>query len=359
MKLFLCRFCLGLSLVLNGLCFAQSTSAPASTPTQAKSQNFGVIVAKRVTGTVHVVDAATHAKTELKNGDRIAAHQTVITANDGVSSVILLFSNGASVQLKHDSQLVIDEFLQEQWNGDLNLNELEEEPSSSQTKLNLLRGEMIGKVAKLKKDKSSFGVQTPVGAAGIRGTVFRIVFRPDPLNPSQFRFTLSTAEGHVDLMQGTVAVPAAAAPATAVTENTEVVVLVDVQVDPVTGSVSITLPPEVQSTTQPISAEATVIIQQATQEVIQAAAEVIVTATPPAANEETKQEEQKQEEEKQEQKQEEPKSEEPKTEEPKQTEEPTQQQQQSQDQQQSPDQQPPLPPVVTPPPADTTAGQGQ
>ena len=57
---------------------------------------------------------------------------------------------------------------------------MKQEPGTSVTKLNLTRGELVGRVVHLNVDKGSeFTVRTPVGAAGIRGTIFRIIFRPD------------------------------------------------------------------------------------------------------------------------------------------------------------------------------------
>ena len=61
----------------------------------------------------------------------------------------------------------------------IKVSELEEEPSPSRTRLSLSRGEVVVGVPKLKPAHgSSFTVATPMGAVGVRGTVFRIVFRP-------------------------------------------------------------------------------------------------------------------------------------------------------------------------------------
>ena len=71
---------------------------------------------------------------------------------------------------------------------------LKKEPTKSKTTLNLSYGEMVGDVKKL-NTSSSYSIKTPVGAAGIRGTIYRIVFRPTS-NGKAF-FTVSTAEGLV------------------------------------------------------------------------------------------------------------------------------------------------------------------
>ena len=59
---------------------------------------------------------------------------------------------------------------------------------------------MVGDVKKLNTaGGSSYNIKTPVGAAGIRGTIYRIVFRPDS-NGKAF-FQIQTAEGLV-VMEG-------------------------------------------------------------------------------------------------------------------------------------------------------------
>ena len=73
---------------------------------------------------------------------------------------------------------------------------MKQEPGTSTTKLNLSKGELVGKVVHLNVDKGSeFTVQTPVGAAGIRGTTFRIIFRPGP--DGKAFFSVTTADGRV------------------------------------------------------------------------------------------------------------------------------------------------------------------
>jgi len=60
----------------------------------------------------------------------------------------------------------------------------------------------VGDVKKL-NSSSSYSIKTPVGAAGIRGTIFRIVFRPS--SDGKAFFSISTAEGLV-VMQGVTTV---------------------------------------------------------------------------------------------------------------------------------------------------------
>lgn len=235
---------------------------------RAQTAAPGQIKAAKVTGTVTATkDGAT---IELKNGSELAQGYVVNTAKD--SSVVLVFSNGATLNLAQDSSLAIDEFLQDPFADEVAVSKLTAEPSRSTTKLNLSRGELVGNVKKLNYDKgSSFNIQTPVGAAGIRGTTFRIVFRPD--GTGKAFFSLTTVEGNVVLARGSVNLPAD----TSVPENQEVAVEIDVTVDPATGTLTLTVgaaPPVVIPASTTSLAEVINTIQQ----VVQATATTTFTA---------------------------------------------------------------------------------
>jgi len=122
-------------------------------------------------------------------------------------------------------------------------------------------------VKKLNKAKgSNFNIKTPVGAAGIRGTTFRLVFTP-AADGQTSNFTLSTAEGLV-LFTGS----AAGSAPVVVEQGKEVVVAADVNT--ATGEVT-----NVQVQSQGISAEASQVIQAAVTSVIQQAqAEAVFTS---------------------------------------------------------------------------------
>ena len=140
----------------------------------------------------------------VKDGDQLTESDTITTgANSGV---VLVFMNGSSVKLGANSFLAIDEFKMDPLAEDIKMADFKDrkkgEPSVSKTNLNLVYGDMVGDVRRLNKS-SSYSIKTPAGAAGIRGTIFRIVFRPDA-NGRAF-FTVSTAEGLV-VMQGVTAV---------------------------------------------------------------------------------------------------------------------------------------------------------
>ena len=221
----------------------------------------GQIKAVRVIGHVLVTRVTDKTPVALQNNDALAQGDVVTTAKN--ASVVLVFSNGSTVNLGQESKLAIDEFLQNPFGAEIKVGELKEEPSTSRTKLNLTYGELVGSVKKL-KGASSFLVQTPVGAAGIRGTVFRLVYRPT--GTGQAFFTLSTTAGEV-IFQGTTGTPVV------VGENKEVVV--EVKIDDATGAVQSV---EVKSQEVP-PADQQIIEQQVTQvlESLQT-----TTFTPPA-----------------------------------------------------------------------------
>lgn len=158
----------------------------------------GQIRAAKVEGQVTKVQA-NGTTTALKNGDALTETDSVLTGKN--SSVVLVFANGASVKVGPDSRLGIDEFKMDPLDEEIKPAELKQEKNVSQTKLNLAYGEMVGSVRKL-NTASGYSIKTPVGAAGIRGTVFRVVFRPSP--DGKAFYAVSTAEGKV-VMTGVTA----------------------------------------------------------------------------------------------------------------------------------------------------------
>jgi hypothetical protein len=162
----------------------------------------GAIKAVRVSGTVVRAAAIGTAPQPLTEGGSLIETDTVTTGPN--SSVVLVFANGASIKLGADSRLAIEEFKMDPLAADIAVASLEREPNVSKTRLNLAYGEMVGNVKTLNKSGGSeFNIKTPVGAAGIRGTTFRIVMRFAA--SGQVTFTLSTSEGTV-VFTGTVQV---------------------------------------------------------------------------------------------------------------------------------------------------------
>jgi len=169
---------------------AQTAPAAPAAPNRVK----GKIQAVRVQGHVDAIMKATGQTTVLHDGDYVTEGTSIVTGAN--SSIILAFSNGATVNLAENSNLNVDEFDQDPFSSDIKLADLKQEPSTSKTKLSLSKGELVGKVVHLNVDKGSeFTVQTPVGAAGIRGTTFRIVFQPNGNGTATFAVT--TQDGTV------------------------------------------------------------------------------------------------------------------------------------------------------------------
>lgn len=259
------RFVKTIFWLLSALTMLCVSRAPAAE--QARSP--GHIRVVKVQGNVQGTNLANQVQAPLELNAVIGQHYIVTTG--AASSVILLFSNGSSINLGPDSTLSIDEFLQDPFEKELAAAELEEEPTTSVTRISLTRGELVGNVKKIKHEAgSSFVVNTPVGAAGIRGTTFRIVFRPTA--SGQVFFTLSTAEGRV-LYEAPISRAVAAVPT-----GQEIVVAVDVQVNPTTGTVAVTAPPVVTGT-RPIPPATQAAIAVASQQIIQAAAGVVIATT--------------------------------------------------------------------------------
>ncbi|HEY4301208.1 MAG TPA: FecR domain-containing protein [Candidatus Didemnitutus sp.] len=211
MKSFVLRFLFG---------FLVATALAVTALGQTKA---GLIKAVRVRGDVFKLSHDGQSS-KLAEGSLLTESDTVTTGK--ASTVVLVFMNGSSIKLAPESKLAIEEFKMDALPKTINVSELKAEPSVSKTQLALAYGEMVGEVKHLNRDGGSYyNIKTPVGAAGIRGTTFRIVFKPTG-DGKAFNFTLSTAEGVVVFTgtgKGGLDVP----------KDKEVVVTA--QVDPATG----------------------------------------------------------------------------------------------------------------------------
>ena len=125
-----------------------------------------VLVKNNDTGTLLPED-------RVKVGGLIFDGHTVETGKG--SKIVLLFSSGTITTLKEDSVLNIKKFTQAKFDPKTSgrLADRKDEPSPSETVIDLSLGDMVVDVKKLKKE-SSFSIDSPVGTAGIRGTIPRI-----------------------------------------------------------------------------------------------------------------------------------------------------------------------------------------
>lgn len=272
----------------------------AAAQTPALPTKAGVIKVGKVEGAASRLTADGQSLA-IKPGDVLIESDTVRTTKGAM--VVLVFANGSSVKVGSESVLRIEEFKMDPLAEDVQVAKLTSEPSVSLTTLNLTRGELIGDVKHLnEKGGSHFKINTPVGAAGIRGTQFRIKFVPSG-DGKTFTFTLSTADGKVNF-SGTVQAPANVD----VPKDQELVVTAEATVDTTTGTVTVQSI-QVPTTTTTISSEATQAITTAVTQAVEAATDTIITVTEQQQQKDQTQEQPKQEQPKQEQKQEQPKQE--------------------------------------------------
>ena len=113
-------------------------------------------------------------------GKKISEKSILVTGKDG--SVGLLFSNGTLVTVKPGTRFYLREYSQKVFNSsDMPLpSEIKEEPSQSRFLAHLDFGELVVKVPKLKKG-SSMILSSPLGTAGIRGTMFQFMAVRNPV----------------------------------------------------------------------------------------------------------------------------------------------------------------------------------
>lgn len=204
--------------VVSGMAYS-AESAPKRLP--------GKVVVAKVVGKAEANDPESQSSRILKANDVITEKYTVNVG--AASAATLVFSNGSSINLLENSTLVISQFLQDPFATPYATAMVTEEPTTSVTKLNLVKGEIVCNVKKLRiNEGSSLIVNTPVGAAGVRGTIFAVSYVPDPTSNGNWIYTLSVTEGEVRLTDANGKV-------TTVTAGKEVIISVRVSTDPETG----------------------------------------------------------------------------------------------------------------------------
>lgn len=146
----------------------------------AQTLQEGQIQAFIVDGDVSLLNSATGESQPLTRGTIFGGGYTVQTGPE--SSVLLLFSNGSSINLQQDSSLDISQFLQAPFDeAQGSFLTLQADPSQSETRMMLNYGELIGEVKKLRAE-SSYEIYTPSGKAEILGTTFLVSYNPDSGN---------------------------------------------------------------------------------------------------------------------------------------------------------------------------------
>ena len=184
----------------------------------------GITVIVEATGAVQIIDKPGAAPQPVEKGQLVPEGATLVTGQDG--RVDLALSNGAFFQIQENSRFSIAQFDQEAYEfvfsnseavrrrdvekmgedkaamvtmdaSEDAWNEMPLEPTGSVAKFSLDYGTMIGESKKLRPG-SSMEISTPIGSAGIRGTIWRITIQPIGAPGSNtFRGTLDVARGLV------------------------------------------------------------------------------------------------------------------------------------------------------------------
>lgn len=137
----------------------------------------GHIRAIKVEGTVWQISKGSGQRERLKEGDFLLQGNAVVTTANG--RVILLFQNGSTINLQPGTRFAVDEFLVDPFpTEELDYQKMKAEPSQSVTRLRVDEGTITSKVTKLKSG-SAYDIKTPLGAAGIRGTVVTLKSSPE------------------------------------------------------------------------------------------------------------------------------------------------------------------------------------
>ena len=146
----------------------------------------GAFSAGTVKGDVTYKLAGSTQYMPLTSGTALPQGSTVKTGPGSLA--VIVFSNGATASIRPGSEVQITKFEQEAFSGPLPTHA---EPSVSNTEIKVINGAVVSKVSKLKKG-SKYVVSSPVGAAGVRGTIFVVTY-----NAATGAYTVATLEGQV------------------------------------------------------------------------------------------------------------------------------------------------------------------
>jgi hypothetical protein len=247
---------------------AQAPARPAAPAGRAAANHAhaaGTVLVVRVTGEAYAMLAGGTARTPLKQGSLVLVGQVIVTGKN--ASVILALSNGATVTIAGDSVMAVEEFTQQPFAGAFRVTQLSKEPTSSTTRLNLVKGEIISEVKKLNKEAgSSFSIRTPVGVAGIRGTAFRLAFLDEGGGLASFALVM---------LEGEIETRFTGRPAPVIVPQGKQLKLGHISIDPVTGEAKLSESEDVVVTDASASGQAA--IARAVQAMISSAATVPVT----------------------------------------------------------------------------------
>jgi hypothetical protein len=135
-------------------------------------------------------------KTPLKAGEILKQGDSLSAAR--LSNAKLVFSNGSEITIKENSSLNIAKLEQASFGNSQSYEQLQADPSKSQTLLELNYGEVGFHVKKLQPD-SSFNIETPLGTAAVRGTqgFVKLLFNAER---GEFMLVVKNFDGLVDII---------------------------------------------------------------------------------------------------------------------------------------------------------------
>jgi hypothetical protein len=150
--------------------------AGCGTPTQrivTPTTLPGKIVVRNVMGEARAVIQGTGESVKLQDNLELRQGTVVSTGADAV--VELDFSNAIVLTLAAQSELAIEAYTQIPAATVIIPGETTEEPSSSVTRLTLLRGHASGRAPRLNLERgSSFTIRTPAGEQALSATGFSV-----------------------------------------------------------------------------------------------------------------------------------------------------------------------------------------
>jgi hypothetical protein len=160
--------------------------------------NAAVVFVVKITG-VATLDLGGERR-PLTKGERVSVGSMLATGD--AAKVLLVLSNGTLLELGPQSTLAVDHFHHEPFAETVRVNTMSREPSNSQVRLRLIRGEVIASLLPLNVAQgSTFRIETGAGWAepiATRNTLFRIVFQPDAQPP----FRVEALIGEVRVRDG-------------------------------------------------------------------------------------------------------------------------------------------------------------
>ncbi len=147
-------------------------------------------------GTISVFHGDGSAPTQLKAGDILSQGDSIsVTA---LSRAEIVFSNGSELSIPENTSVDFTEMSQEAFAGNKSYEQLDRDPSKSETVLDLNYGKLAGHVKKLQKD-SKFHIRSALGTAAIRGTRWSMILRYDA-DTKTYQVLTNNKDGLVDFI---------------------------------------------------------------------------------------------------------------------------------------------------------------